>query len=634
MNIKITLLLTFLVFEKPVFSQVNVEAEYLKKNAALEIDVKGSELNILEHFYSEKAFYKNYEKHSKESVFYSDFDPISDFQATSLLPVRSGYTELPVSTLEKSDIVQPGIFYGGHKRIDFVFPKLSQGAIGRLQFTRRIVDIHLLSPFYFSEDINVKESQFSVTFPSGVNIKYILFGQGKENITFSEELVRGKTKKYTWLFKNVPSYNREKNSPPRAYIAPHIIVYVDSYTVKGKTIKVLSDVSDLYKWYTGLLRMIPGQNQAIIKEAVAKIASGATSDLEKTRSIFQWVQHNIKYIAFENGMAGFVPRSPVDVYEKRYGDCKDMAHLLKDMLNQAGIPAYHAWIGTRSRPYFYSDVPTALADDHMICCVQLNNEYLFLDPTDSFIPFGQPSSAIQDKEALIGISEQEFKVMKVPVVSRSRNQRADTLSFTIENDAIVGKFKSVLSGYVKDDLEVSHLRAEMKNDKGYMRDFLKIGGDNMLFRNFEITGLGKQDENAMVNFDFLQPGYHRSAAGKIYINLNLNKFLPGEKMATNREQPLEQDYKFEDKSITSFTIPDGYEIDFLPVNIEEDWGAFGVSSSYVVSENQIIAKKIFHSDFLYLDKARFTEWNELIGRLAAINQQSVILSKKKITNEN
>jgi hypothetical protein len=386
--------------------------------------------------------------------------------------------------------------------------------------------------------------------------------------------------------------------------------------------------------YTSLIKMMPAQNDAIIKEAVAKIASGATNDLEKARSIFQWVQHNIKYIAFENGMAGFVPRSPVDVYEKRYGDCKDMAYLLKAMLNQAGIPAYHAWIGTRLRPYFYSDVPTALADDHMICCVELNKEYLFLDPTNSFISFGQPSSVIQDKEALIGISEEEFKVVKVPIVDRLRNQRVDTLSFTIEKEAVIGKFTSVLSGYVKDDLELSHLRAEIRNDKGYIREFLEIGNDKMLFGNFKIAGLGKQDENAMVNFDFYQPGYHRSAAGKIYVNLNLNKSLPGDKINPSREQPLEQDYKFQEKSITYFTIPDGYEIDFLPKDIQADWGEFGVSSSYVVSGTQIIAEKKFRSDFLYLDKTRFAQWNELVSSITTINQQSVILSKKKNTNEN
>ena len=127
--------------------------------------------------------------------------------------------------------------------------------------------------------------------------------------------------------------------------------------------------------------------------------------------IFNWVQDNIRYIAFEDGLGGFIPRDAASVCNKRYGDCKDMANLLFEMLNHAGIEAYRAWIGTRNRPYKYKEVPTPMVDNHMITAVIIDGETIFLDATDSYVPFGLPSAFTQTKEALLGIDENSYNIV-------------------------------------------------------------------------------------------------------------------------------------------------------------------------------------------------------------------------------
>ena len=62
--------------------------------------------------------------------------------------------------------------------------------------------------------------------------------------------------------------------------------------------------------------------------------------------MFYWVQDNIRYIAFENGIMGFKPDAAQNVLNKKYGDCKGKANLLKEMLKLAGYDARLTWIGT------------------------------------------------------------------------------------------------------------------------------------------------------------------------------------------------------------------------------------------------------------------------------------------------
>ena len=148
------------------------------------------------------------------------------------------------------------------------------------------------------------------------------------------------------------------------------------------------------------------------------------------------MQSNIKYVAFEDGLGGFVPRGAASVCDKRYGDCKDMANLLYEMLNHVGIEAYRTWIGTRNRQYSYYDVPTPMVDNHMITTAIIEDETIFLDATDSYVPFGMPSAFTQTKEALLGIDDNNYKIIKVPVQIADKSITSINSMFTLEGNII------------------------------------------------------------------------------------------------------------------------------------------------------------------------------------------------------
>src|SRR6185437_2977242 len=151
---------------------------------------------------------------------------------------------------------------------------------------------------------------------------------------------------------------------------------------------------------------------------VDSLTIGLKTNESKARSVYSWVQHNIKYVAFEDGMGGFVPREASLVCSRRFGDCKDMASILTAMLKKAGVPAYFTWIGTRDLPYNFDQVPLPMTSNHMICTINLDGKYVFLDGTDPTCVFGMPSAGIQDKQAMISVNEKEYKILKVPAVEK------------------------------------------------------------------------------------------------------------------------------------------------------------------------------------------------------------------------
>lgn len=85
------------------------------------------------------------------------------------------------------------------------------------------------------------------------------------------------------------------------------------------------------------------------------------------------------------------------------------------MLSLAGLKGNLTWIGTRSIPYSYNEVPTPIVDNHMILSYKYNDKTYFLDATGRFIPIDLPTSFIQGKEALISNGENSYVIETVPL---------------------------------------------------------------------------------------------------------------------------------------------------------------------------------------------------------------------------
>src|SRR5260370_28762415 len=86
---------------------------------------------------------------------------------------------------------------------------------------------------------------------------------------------------------------------------------------------------------------------AEIKQKTAALAASAPSQLQNMRTLAQFVQHDIRYVAIELGIGGWQPHPASDVFTHRSGDCKDKATLMRSMLRELGVASYYVVINTQ-----------------------------------------------------------------------------------------------------------------------------------------------------------------------------------------------------------------------------------------------------------------------------------------------
>ena len=92
----------------------------------------------------------------------------------------------------------------------------------------------------------------------------------------------------------------------------------------------------------------------------------------------------LRYLGFENGLNSFKPTQPLEVLNRRFGDCKDKSLLLATLLQIYGLEAHPILVNSSYGKNINSKLPSPFLFDH--CIVQYktsSGEYSYLDPTIS-----------------------------------------------------------------------------------------------------------------------------------------------------------------------------------------------------------------------------------------------------------
>ena len=606
------------------------DAVFLSKGQHVTISISGGNLDIDNDEWSKLMFLteNGARGYSGNSLYYSSFTSISKVDAITLIPNGKRYKKKKVEHFEESNVMSGGVFYDDRKRISFTFPGTVPGAIADLRYTEEIYEPRFLGAFYFQSYVPVEHAEYSISFPSQVNINYIILGEHTDNVEF-EEYQSGGLTTYKFTARELDVLNIEDDAPNFRQYEPHVIVYIDNYKVRGEEVPILSGVSDLYNWYYSLTDSVNLVPDYSLEQIVEGLIDGKETEKEKIKSIFQWVQQNVKYVAFEDGLGGFIPREAALVCEKRYGDCKDMASIITEMLEIAGLDGQLTWIGTRDIPYSYHQVPTPMVDNHMIAAVKLDGKWIFLDATDELVPFGFPTSMIQGKEALIGLGEKQFELVKVPIIPKEENGIRETVKIELNKDLkIIGTGRSSFHGYLKGTVARRILSTPADRKASMFKTMLEKGHNKFTITKFAHEGELDLNGDLHVDYDFEIEDYVRNLENEVYVNLNLDRTWESSKIdVNNKKLDKEFRYKYVDSFEFEFTIPENYSLDFIPKGYSYNSDDFGIDIRYHVEGNKVLYQKKLYLDCLVMEKEQFEEWNNMISGLKKAYKDVLVLKQ-------
>jgi len=599
---------------------------YLKVSTKLVINVGKNGLEIEETDF-EKTFYTNYKAgaFSEDNVKSFELKKLKSISASTTYPENDKIKKKDVTDFKTTKVMSENIFYDDVVSTTFTYPMLREGAITELRYTFSISEPKFLTYDFISRYYPIEEYEFIIDADKSVDLANHLLHTDSLNL-ICEKTEKGNRIIYSWKAKDVKGYLTENNAPDLNYYLPQIIPIISTYKLKGKEVPILRNVSDLHAWYTKLISAVDTNTNAIMRSLTDSVVKGCTTDMSKVKNVYSWVQSNIKYIANEYESGGYVPRNPLAIFEKRYGDCKDMATLIISMLQLAGVQSYYTWIGTKSLPYTYTEIPSSIVDNHMIATYIESGKYYFLDATDPYQPVEFPNIYIQGKQALISKNDSDYQLYTIPVADASENFIGDTLEVFLADDTLKGSGNVHYNGHYCGSLKgVIERVKDTEKKMNFFTNYLEKGNNKFTLESY----LPKISNNDIsIDYKFILADYIYKSGDDFYINLNLSKiFGDDDLLKPDRKLDYEMMFKSSYSCFYKFKIPSGYYVSYIPELSTYNNELFSYEIKYILKGNIITYSLYINVNYLYLKKPYFDEWNQMLKSIRTAYKESIVLKK-------
>jgi tetratricopeptide (TPR) repeat protein len=180
----------------------------------------------------------------------------------------------------------------------------------------------------FSDRVPVVRSEWTILVPSSREIRiHPMNMPGESGKPAVAELDGGKTKAYTWSLSNLEKIRMEMAMPHPSESYPS--VEVTTY----------KDWNEFGRWWWSLIQKGFVADDGM-REKVAELTKDAKTRQDKVKAIYDFVVTDIQYQAWEFGVHGYKPYTATAIFNRKWGDCKDKAILIKTMLDMVGVEAF------------------------------------------------------------------------------------------------------------------------------------------------------------------------------------------------------------------------------------------------------------------------------------------------------
>jgi tetratricopeptide (TPR) repeat protein len=273
--------------------------------------------------------------------------------------------------------------------------------------------------WYFGDDVPVNRSRLVIDAPKGMALAFV---QKPAKQTPPTRVEAGDRVRLTFEVSGLATLPDGEDDAPSDFVA---VPYVGYATGESWT-----NISTRYAAVVD--RQIAG---AALASIVKEVKAGGPRDAASLIARLTARMHrDVRYTGVEFGDASIVPRTPGEVLERGYGDCKDKASFLVALLRAAGLRAHVALLRVQGAE-LDPELPGASRFNHAIVFLP-GPHPLWIDPTDPHSPAGQLPLADQDRFALVADGKSSALV-RTPRALASVNHVVETREMTLDEDGVV-----------------------------------------------------------------------------------------------------------------------------------------------------------------------------------------------------
>jgi len=435
---------------------------------------------------------------------------------------------------------------------------------------------------YYDDEVSTQKLSYEVTYPNELEPRYKLFRMDNPAI---ERMTESKLR-MSWKYENIIPEKFEKNSVDFEKIVPNIKVSPIEFEFGGYVGKM-----DTWKNY-GLWQYKLNEGRGVLPEAtkqkVRELIQGTTTNEEKVKILYDYLQNKTRYVSIQLGIGGLQPFDAKTVDQTGYGDCKALSNYMVALLQEANVKGYYTTINAGSGE---SEVDTSFPShqaNHVIVTVPNGSDTLWLECTSQTKPFGWMGAFTGDRYALM-VTEQGGQLVRTP--SYPANSNVQSRVAEVQLDALgnaIAKVNTIYTGlqYENDQLDFV-LNGKYDEQKKWLQRNTQIPSFDI--GQFSMKNSKSKIPSAEVEVELILNRYASVSGKRLFLMPNLmnrSTYMP-EKLEQRKTNIIRR-MAYIDIDTIKFKLPEEIYPEYLPqpMIIKSDFGEY--ESGFIIDQGSLI----------------------------------------------
>lgn len=362
---------------------------------------------------------------------------------------------------------------------------------------------------------------------------------------------------YRWRIEGWKALPNEEMSPDAFDLLPMVLAVPCDFRYAG-TQGSMRDWRSFGAWQWGLLVGRDRLPEELRSEVHARTDT-LGSPRDKVRALYDYLGESTRYVSIQLGIGGLQPMSAEEVFRTKFGDCKALSNYLRAMLAECGIPSDYTIINI-NRARMFRDFASAGQANHAILRVPLERDTLWLECTNTEMPFGYIHNDIAGHDAIL-ITPRGGEFVTLPRYADSLNRMVRSVEIEIAADGSA-------RGQVRERFEMTQYewmmgfpRLEPRQQRDLLLSRLRI--PTVTIEGISCTESREAQPSIEIVYDFSTPSYVSFSGQNGFVQL-----FPfdgyGSVTARSRTRDFHRETGYLDIDRIRVRLAEGLQIEALP----------------------------------------------------------------------
>ncbi len=222
-------------------------------------------------------------------------------------------------------------------------------------------------------------------------------------------------REWTWVAID-PEISFDEESQPE-WLRPNAYVEVSDFGNWGEVAALI----------TPLFSLTDELEYSIPEEMAELVMSWQGDPLERALAALRFVQDEVRYLGFEEGVMGYKPHDPFLVFQHRFGDCKDKTFLLHTLLHLMGISSTPILVDASEGRALSGTLPTPYAFNHIILRITIDGVEYWVDSTITLQGGSLKNNFFPNYYWGLPLAQHTNSLVPLPLCSLEKPTQIDTL---------------------------------------------------------------------------------------------------------------------------------------------------------------------------------------------------------------